>query len=838
MKRKWTIIFLNILFIGSAITWAEGQHYFMEDLSGRDFSHQDLQGTVFDYSNLSNARFDNAKIQDTQFINVTSRGFTSNQLASTKSYKDKDLRGLGLFKNDLRGWNFAEQNLIAASFSESDLTSANFESANLENAHFGKQDDILPLYYSSADLSGANFTNAWVQGANFGGYYAVGLLTSNQLYSTASYRTKNLAGIGFKERDLTEWDFSGQNLTAAQFEFASLYGVNFSNATIQGANFAGATYSGFTPDQLYDTESYQQRNLRGINLSQNYMTNWNFSGQDLSYANLSESTLTGANLRGANLHQARLAYEMPSFDILKGAVVDAYSVQTDGDILNQAGGHLRIYGRLSADNYRNDAGAILTFEMGYGVGGEKGYEEVLGHGPGLLLVEGRAEFAADATLGVFVDHSWITPDITPHYSLGTNQIVSAGELIVGGVSNPTDLSAFGIQNSLLHAEFFAKDHSIYAVIERLRIADVAGLEADSDMAKVCDAIDTSTDARAANMRQVFDSMSGEQQRKVLKQLYDQAPPVHNVIQKSQQQVSGLLAARGNAFRGSTGMATGSRNQPQGAAGPKAGDRELSGWNRTYGRWIERDGSDGFDANLWGQVIGLDRAYENWLLGGAGGFNRSNLNSDNGDSTDTDSWFGALYASYGTTDWFMDANLAYANSAVDSRSGTLFDVDSDFNAHTYSAYFGGGKAIRITDRVLLTPEAAVQLNYYDQPAYTENAEGSLPRSVAAYDRFSTITSLGANIATERNWLGMEWMPNAHLFWDHDFYADADRVDYEVAESSGTPSFNMQSPDKNSIRTGAGLDLKLGERSELGLDVDSTWSEHQKSLTVGATVRSRF
>ena len=46
----------------------------------------------------------------------------------------------------------------------------------------------------------------------------------------------------------------------------------------------GTTRSGFTREQLYSTASYQQRNLRGIGLSFNDLTGWDFSGQDLTGA--------------------------------------------------------------------------------------------------------------------------------------------------------------------------------------------------------------------------------------------------------------------------------------------------------------------------------------------------------------------------------------------------------------------------------------------------------------------------------------------------------------------------------------------------------------------------
>ena len=80
--------------------------------------------------------------------------------------------------------------------------------------------------------------------------------------------------------------------------------MNFSGANIDFVSFHNA--KGLSSSQLYSTASYLANSLREIKLSNIDMAEWDFSRQDLSYADFHDSTLTNANLREANLTHAVL----------------------------------------------------------------------------------------------------------------------------------------------------------------------------------------------------------------------------------------------------------------------------------------------------------------------------------------------------------------------------------------------------------------------------------------------------------------------------------------------------------------------------------------------------
>jgi hypothetical protein len=62
--------------------------------------------------------------------------------------------------------------------------------------------------------------------------------TKDQLYSTASYKSRDLRGIRLQSNSLRNWDLSEQNLTDADLFLSTLTNVNFSDSNLTGAVMA------------------------------------------------------------------------------------------------------------------------------------------------------------------------------------------------------------------------------------------------------------------------------------------------------------------------------------------------------------------------------------------------------------------------------------------------------------------------------------------------------------------------------------------------------------------------------------------------------------------------
>jgi uncharacterized protein YjbI with pentapeptide repeats len=137
-----------------------------------------------------------------------------------------------------------EIDLTSAIFTGANLTSANFVSATLTKSNLRGANLANAVFYD-ASLANADLTGAIVTGASFAATTYKGL-TKEQLYSTASYRAKDLHGIVLSfacvwdwcgANDLTGWDLSDQNLEGANLSGAEITDTDLSGANLINANF-------------------------------------------------------------------------------------------------------------------------------------------------------------------------------------------------------------------------------------------------------------------------------------------------------------------------------------------------------------------------------------------------------------------------------------------------------------------------------------------------------------------------------------------------------------------------------------------------------------------------
>lgn len=146
------------------------------DLKGADLSFSDLSFARFNGAILNEADFTGSMIRGARFDDTFSRGFTKEQLYSTASYQQRDLRQIGLTdptgNSVLNGWDFTGQDLTGAAFTDcfaeegcygTTMIGINLSDANLSNANllvsFGlesavvnsgteyNQGTLLPLFF-------------------------------------------------------------------------------------------------------------------------------------------------------------------------------------------------------------------------------------------------------------------------------------------------------------------------------------------------------------------------------------------------------------------------------------------------------------------------------------------------------------------------------------------------------------------------------------------------------------------------------------------------------------------------------------------------------------------
>lgn len=352
--------------------------YAAHDLSDMDFTGNDLAGADFTGQNLTNSIFYSARLTGTTFTDAVVKGalflgsgtgtLTAEQLYSTASYRQRDLVGVQIYA-DLGDVDLSGQDLTAAKL-KGTFDDADFRQANLTSAFLGdsfKGANFMLAKFAGATLSHADLTGANLDQANFAGAilddsnFSNTNITLEQLYSTASYQSRDLLGIGLAGNNLAGANFVGKLLGSAKFMGANLAGANFTdananvaqlmnadltganltNANFTGANFSGAnlaganihgsriggqliyeercqgrpaaggcigaiiqvpvgSYGGINLPLLTTTASYLERDLSSTGLSNIFLAGADFAGFNLTGANFFGTVLTGANLSGAD----------------------------------------------------------------------------------------------------------------------------------------------------------------------------------------------------------------------------------------------------------------------------------------------------------------------------------------------------------------------------------------------------------------------------------------------------------------------------------------------------------------------------------------------------------
>ncbi len=454
-----------------------------------------------------------------------------------------------------------------------------------------------------------------------------------------------------------------------------------------------------------------------------------------------------------------------------------------------------------------------------------------------LSVGGTAEFKAGATLQY---HSSGDVGALAFDRFYTNLIVEADQLIVAGVTNAHDLGDLDVVNigsTLVDLILWEQNQDIYGLLSRRHLAESAGFVPGSQLALVSgeiDALSVQGNAMAVDQINILGRMSGSQQNAQLTQRYAQGSPNY---QHNQTLIGGRnqVLSQSRHFQSSARSAS---EAPSGPAGPHRRDQGLRGWIRGYGGRSDYEGTSsfsGYEQNVYGTIIGVDKAYGNVLLGAAGGYGRSDLAQDNQDSSDAKTGYGVLYASLGTVDWFGDLSVGYGQSRVETRSGTLLGGSGSFTADNFAFYMGGGKEIRLPGNggAALTPEAALMAGYYGQPEY---ADGLM--RVDEYDHWSCQSRIGAALAVERRWGNIGIKPELRTCWLHEFNADPDRIGYTLIGGTGRYSFGVQAPVEDLLEVGLGLGIALGDRLELALDVDAQYGDLYTALQAGGRIAYGF
>jgi outer membrane autotransporter protein len=276
-------------------------------------------------------------------------------------------------------------------------------------------------------------------------------------------------------------------------------------------------------------------------------------------------------------------------------------------------------------------------------------------------------------------------------------------------------------------------------------------------------------------------------------------------------------------------------------GMSAGDQAhgLRGWIQGFGQHAnqnERGGSPGYDANTWGGAIGFDSqgALENAVLGVSFGYGRTNADSKNSNSTNTDvdsyqlTLYGEQHVNKGM---FVDGMASFGwdrNSETRHDIGgvTGLDAHADFNAWQGAARAEVGDDYNVTGGMTLTPTASVDYLHYDAQTFSETGAGG---SDLVGVNFGNVDMLNLGVGVKAAWLfknsdGSQVKPDVHAGYKYDVLSN-DHVDATASFAAGGGTFttNGLNPSNSTFDAGADIIFFSTSNWELKGSYDFTWKQ---------------
>lgn len=252
----------------------------------------------------------------------------------------------------------------------------------------------------------------------------------------------------------------------------------------------------------------------------------------------------------------------------------------------------------------------------------------------------------------------------------------------------------------------------------------------------------------------------------------------------------------------------------------------------------RDEVVGYNAYSRGLSIGADgKLNDQFTLGVAYSYLRSDVNSKNGNTTEVDTNAFTLYGSFEQGNYFVDASLTYGFNDNESKrhiAGTT--AKGDYDSDLFGVNVVGGYTYHINPQFLIEPRLAARYSLVDIDGYSE--KGSSAALKVDSQRYE-VAELGAGLRVAGSYpLGQgTFEPQAKLMAYHDFAAD------EASSTStfvlGDTPFVTSGADavRNSYEAGVGADYKLGAVT-LGVSYDYVGKTDFDADTFTAKVRYDF
>ncbi|QQE10299.1 autotransporter outer membrane beta-barrel domain-containing protein [Planctomycetota bacterium] len=304
--------------------------------------------------------------------------------------------------------------------------------------------------------------------------------------------------------------------------------------------------------------------------------------------------------------------------------------------------------------------------------------------------------------------------------------------------------------------------------------------------------------------------------------------------------SNQMASRSGSV-GVTSFASADSNDayPLMFSGPSFRDENgYEAWTSAYGQKTDQDDNDGvagFESDIFGTVVGIDRMNDNFLAGVALGYATADIDTNNNlGSTDLDALSLGAYFAYAPSEIKFEGGVVYTYGQADFSRNTLSGTAEadDVSSYAFTPYFGASYDLISKDgRLTLSPNAKLSYTYFNQDGYKEKGAGGLSLDVDSFHNDIVTGTIGITSAYK---LDETITLNGLVALKYDFSNDAAEVDSIFLAPGATPftSKGLET-DKTAIELGAGFDWKISDKLKASCDYtyEHRDSSESETLTVG-------
>jgi outer membrane autotransporter protein len=237
------------------------------------------------------------------------------------------------------------------------------------------------------------------------------------------------------------------------------------------------------------------------------------------------------------------------------------------------------------------------------------------------------------------------------------------------------------------------------------------------------------------------------------------------------------------------------------------------WADGLGLWASQDGDDGFtgyDFDVAGGSVGLERLFgQRFIAGVGGGYSYTDVDFDEGRAdAEIESIHASAYATWFTEHGYVEGSFGYARQDFDHRrrvrfGGTPRKAWSDHDADLYSVSLGAGYRFEVLG-VGIRPFGRLNYLRLEEESFREKGAGDVSLDVSSKDTDALTSELGLRVAGAIDTRIGTFVPYASSAWRYDFDIDDRTLETGYLGGRGT-SFRVDGRDvkHHGLSTGGGI-----------------------------------